>query len=106
MGANPKVENHYVHASSIPAIPSDEYHSTEMPVRIACKKRETKKNLLLPFMGSSRASGAWRFLTPPESALTPFRPLESQGMTRTSSLSLRSLTNTFLVRIPPVAKHN
>ena len=54
-------------------------------------KRKHRKNLLLPFMGSFRASSAWRIMTPPESALAPFWPLESHGRTRTSSLSLRSL---------------
>ena len=38
--------------------------------------KKGNKNLLLPIMGLSRASSAWRFLTPRESALSSRAPLE------------------------------
>ena len=79
-----------VSTSSIVAVPRHQYQY-ELHI-----KKSTEKNLLLPFMGLFRASSAWRILTSPESALAPFWPLESHGMTRTSSLSLRSLTLFFL----------
>ena len=106
-----------VSTSTKPTVPRHEYHSTEKPARIPHQKGEHQKNLLLPSMGlfcaSSGwcfvtppesgitpfwplerfcASSCWCFVTPPESGITPFWPLESHGRTQTSSLSLRSLS--------------